>query len=66
MCANLESFCRYAVLFGGGPRVKNDNGDDVAQEPGFLRYFQLRITHLLRREYLAKSEQILLLSSKRS
>ncbi|RDL36450.1 Cytochrome P450 [Venustampulla echinocandica] len=45
----------YAVLFGGGPRVKNDKGSDVAQEPGFLSYFARRVTHLLRREYLAKN-----------
>ncbi|PQE32897.1 cytochrome P450 6A1 protein [Rutstroemia sp. NJR-2017a WRK4] len=45
----------YAVLFGGGPRVKNSKGSDVAQEPGFLKYFRDRITHLLRREYLSKN-----------
>ncbi|EHL02728.1 putative Obtusifoliol 14-alpha demethylase [Glarea lozoyensis 74030] len=45
----------YAVLFGGGPRVKNDEGADVAQEPGFLSYFARRVNHLLRREYLAKT-----------
>lgn len=56
MYTDLESLHSYAVLFGGGPRVKTNHGSDIAQERGFLSYFRERITHLLRREYLSNSE----------
>jgi len=48
----------YTILFGGGPRVKNDQGSEVVQEAGFPRYFLQRLSHLLRREYITQSKHI--------
>ncbi|KAH8593173.1 cytochrome P450 [Bisporella sp. PMI_857] len=45
----------YVILFGGGPRVKNDQGSEVVQEAGFARYFLQRTSHLLRRECITRN-----------